>query len=68
MGAQVQVAAGHEGMVGNGGACRLIRRFDESFDRARHDGRSNGRTDIELEVLVVELLKWELVMMGNPGD
>jgi hypothetical protein len=68
MGAQVQVAAGHEGMVGNGGACRLIRRFEENFDSARHDGRSIGRTDIELEVLLVELLKWKWVMMGNPGD
>ena len=55
MGAQVQVAAGHDGMVGKGGACLLIRRRDESFDSACHDGRSIGRTDIELEVLLVEL-------------
>jgi hypothetical protein len=50
MGAQVQVAAGHDGMVGKGGACRLIGRRNESLERACHDGRSIGLTDIELEI------------------
>lgn len=66
MGAQVQVAAGHDGMVGKGGACRLIRRRDENCDSACHDGRSIGRIDIELEVLLVELER--VVGVGNVGN
>lgn len=62
----MQVAAGHDGIVGKGGACRLIRRLDESVDSACHEGLSIGRTDIELEVLLVELGIY--VEVGNRGN
>lgn len=66
---QLQVAAGHEGMVGKGGACRLIGRLDESFDRACHGDRSIGRADIGSEVLFVELERDVGVgYVGNPAD